>query len=398
MSTLNELVPTHDSYSGYELSGHQLGQYRRWATIALDANVLLGFYAYSKPTREEFFQILDAFRDRIWLPHQSAQEFAKNRTARIQAHVAFSKKIRGLLSGIAEDFAKTAKKSHPKVGRRLQYPFLPIEEMQSQLSAATGQIIEQLEAAEKEYSGFLVDDPVQERLSQLTAGRIGSNFSEQDLQMIYSDGLRRYDLRQPPGYCDVAKPGIEKYGDLVLWHQLVHRARDTGHPVYFITDDTKDDWWQKDGERASGPRKELIDEMRTLASQKFLISTSVGFYEWAGGYLGRGTRKAAIEEARRSTLPSSWDLVAEMICSIQRANERMLTVPFVPEYLAGLRQTIAAAGAGAQLQVTAFLEEFSRSALASISFPSILPILKGHSPDGLQREDGDEDEEDDCDR
>jgi len=399
VNTLKEFTPTHDSYSDYELSGRQFGQYRRWATIALDANVLLGLYAYSKPTREEFFQILEAFKDRIWLPYQAAREFAKNRTTRIQEQVAFSEKIQKLLSNIAGDFTKAAKKKHPKVGRRLQYPFLSIEDIQRHLSTATDQIIEKLEAAEKEYNGFLVDDPVQKRLNQLTNGRIGTNLNESDLQQIYNNGRKRYDLQHPPGYCDAGKPGIEKYGDLVLWHQLIKRAEDTGHPIYFITDDMKEDWWQKGGEAVSGPRKELIDEMSELTSQRFLISTSADFYEWAGEYLGRRTRITAIEEARRSSLPSRWDLVTEMIRDIQRANERMLSVPYVPDFLAGLRETIAAAGANRALQLAALMEELSRSVKAAIFIPSIHPLFGTYSLEELQdvASEGDVDEEVDSD-
>lgn len=399
MNTLKEFMPTHDSYSDYELTGRQFGQYRRWATIALDANVLLGLYAYSKPTREEFFQILEAFKDRIWLPYQTAREFAKNRTSRIQEQVAFSEKTRKLLSNIAGDFTKAAKKKHPRVGRRLQYPFLPIEDIQHHLSTATDQMIEKLEAAEKEYKDFLVDDPVQERLNQLTNGRIGTNLNESDLQQIYNNGLKRYDLLRPPGYRDAEKPGIEKYGDLVLWHQLIKRAEDTGHPIYFVTDDMKDDWWQKDGEAVSGPRKELIDEMSELTSQRFLISTWTDFYKWAAKYLGRRTRITAIEEARRSSLPSRWDPVAEMIRDIQRANERMLSAPYVPDFLAGLRESIATAGANSALQIEAFVEEFWRSMKAANFIPSFYQLFGTYLLEELQDDasEGDVDEEVDSD-
>ena len=399
MNTLKEFMPTHDSYSDYELTGRQFGQYRRWATIALDANVLLGLYAYSKPTREEFFRILEALKDRIWLPHQSAREFAKNRTNRIQKQVDFSEKIRELLSSMAGNFTKAAKKKHPRVGRRLQYPFLPIEDIQRRLSIATDQIIEKLQAAEKEYNDFLVDDPVQERLNQLTNDRIGTNLNESNLQQIYNNGLKRYDLLCPPGYCDAGKPGIEKYGDLVLWRQLIKRAEDTGHPIYFVTDDTKEDWWQKVGEAVFGPRKELIDEMSELTSQRFLISTSADFYEWAGEYLGRRTRITAIEEARRSSLPSIWDPVTEMIGDIQRANERMLSASYVPDFLAGLQESIATAGAKSALQMEAFVEEFRRSMKAAISIPSIHPLFGTYSLEELQdvASEGDVDEEVDSD-
>lgn len=397
MSDLKNILRPLGDQAKYKLSGRQLGQYRRWATIALDANVLLSLYAYSESTREEFLRILEALRDRIWLPRQAACEYARNRARRIQRHIGFSKGIRELLSGIPMDFGKAAEKKHPRVGRKPQYPFLPIEHIQRQLGFVTDRIVKELLTAEKEYEGFLAKDPIQDRLNRITRDRIGGELSSSDLQQVYDDGLKRYDLQRPPGYRDAGKAGVEKYGDLVLWRQLINRAKETGHAIYFITDDTKEDWWQEVGEGSFGPRYELVEEMSELTSQRFLISASADFYEWAGDYLGRRARRAAIEEARRLVVPVRWDVVTEMIRDIQRATEQMLSVPYVPDFLAGLRETIAAAGANGQLKLAAFLEEFNRSVRAAISLPSVLPFLQAYSPGGLQGgvKDGDKDEEED---
>ena len=49
------------------------------ALFTLDTSILLNLYRYSNETREEFLKILNKLEDRIWIPHQSAQEFFNNR-------------------------------------------------------------------------------------------------------------------------------------------------------------------------------------------------------------------------------------------------------------------------------------------------------------------------------
>lgn len=52
-----------------------------WETclFTVDANILLNMYRYSDHTRREFIKILKAIEDRLWLPHQAAQEYFENR-------------------------------------------------------------------------------------------------------------------------------------------------------------------------------------------------------------------------------------------------------------------------------------------------------------------------------
>jgi uncharacterized membrane protein len=376
LSDLKSILPPSVTPEGRKLSGRQVGQYRRWATIALDTNVLLNLYAYSRRTREEFLGILGALETRLWLPHQTAVEYARLRAGTIQSHVEFSEGIRALLTCIPEDFRKNAEKKHPRVGRKAQYPFRPVKQMEEELVVVTERIAKELLADEKEYEGFLVKDPIQDRLSLITHDRIGIPLSSADLQQVYENGRTRYDLERPPGYRDATKPGAVKYGDLVLWEQLILRARETGHAIYFVTDDTKEDWWQRTGEEVSGPRSELVEEMGDRASQMFLISTSADFYDWAGDCLGRRARRAAIEEARQLAMPVKWDAVSDMLRDTQRAIQKTLSIPYLPDYLERFRETMAAAGGGAQLQLAAFAEELSRSVSAAASLPSLLPFLE----------------------
>lgn len=49
------------------------------ALIVPDANILLNLYRYDEKTRTEFLEILDKLKERLWVPHQVALEYQKNR-------------------------------------------------------------------------------------------------------------------------------------------------------------------------------------------------------------------------------------------------------------------------------------------------------------------------------
>ena len=54
---------------------------RLWdeATFSFDANVLLNLYRVDKETTEDYFKIFRALGDRIFLPHEAAHQFFRNR-------------------------------------------------------------------------------------------------------------------------------------------------------------------------------------------------------------------------------------------------------------------------------------------------------------------------------
>ena len=60
---------------------------RLWkeATIVLDTNVLLNLYRLPTSARDEFLTVLDLLKDRLWVPHQVALEFQRNRLTVIAA-------------------------------------------------------------------------------------------------------------------------------------------------------------------------------------------------------------------------------------------------------------------------------------------------------------------------
>lgn len=70
-----------------------------WAEciFAVDANVILNLYRYSPETRRELERTLESVKERLFVPHQAAKEFLKNRL--------------GVTVGQAEEYTKAIKHS-----------------------------------------------------------------------------------------------------------------------------------------------------------------------------------------------------------------------------------------------------------------------------------------------
>ncbi len=69
-----------EGFEGYRsTSDDDLVRVFRDGIVALDTNVLLDLYRYGEKARGEFFAILDSFASTLWIPHQVAKEFWRNR-------------------------------------------------------------------------------------------------------------------------------------------------------------------------------------------------------------------------------------------------------------------------------------------------------------------------------
>lgn len=69
-----------DLFRGYyNPTPEELAEIWKTCIFSFDANVLLHIYCYTPSTRERFFEILNRLKERIWVSHQAAYEYQKNR-------------------------------------------------------------------------------------------------------------------------------------------------------------------------------------------------------------------------------------------------------------------------------------------------------------------------------
>lgn len=101
----------------------------------------------------------------------------------------------------------------------------------------------------------------------------GSDYSyDEMINIIKNEGIFRYSISIPPGYKDSNKSGLQVYGDLYIWKQILSYAHNKKKPIIFVCDDLKEDWCLKEKhnpERIEEPRLELIKEISDFAKVDF---------------------------------------------------------------------------------------------------------------------------------
>lgn len=116
----------------------------------------------------------------------------------------------------------------------------------------------------------------------------GKDFSyDEMIQIIKDEGIFRYSISVPPGYKDSNKNGLQVYGDLYVWKQIMNYARKKKKNIIFICDDVKEDWCIKDKrnpERIEEPRAELVKEIYDYAGIDFWMYSLSQFIYLSGEY------------------------------------------------------------------------------------------------------------------
>lgn len=230
-------------------------------TFIIDANVLLNLYRYSSETRNELEKALDSVKENIFIPHQAAKEFLRNRLS--------------VTAGQANEYTTAIKKINELIdtlSSKDRHPFLSEEELPD-FKEYSEKLISNLELQQKNLLDKFTNDEILTFIEKVFNGKTGTPDTEDEVQKIVKDGESRFQNEIPPGYKDSKKDSSSdpnrKYGDLFVWKQIIKYSKDNTKPVIFITDDKKEDWWLEQSGRTIGPRPELIEEFWKETKQKF---------------------------------------------------------------------------------------------------------------------------------
>ncbi|NOU21066.1 MAG: DUF4935 domain-containing protein [Methyloglobulus sp.] len=265
--------------------------------FAIDANVLLNLYRYSSGTRNELEKALNQIKDKVFITHQAAKEFLKNRL--------------NVTAGQAEEYKKAIISINnllTTLSSNDRHPFLPDSEL-PKLKEYSDKLIAILEDQQKSLLAKLTDDEILDFVEKLFDGKTGNPFSHEKLVEIAKEGEERYRLETPPGYKDNKKDNTtdpyRKYGDLIVWHQILEHSASHKKSVIFITDDKKDDWWLEQSGKTIAPRPELIEEFFEKTEQKFWMYTVDRFIQESAKISKSTVRDEVIEEIIKVSLDSN---------------------------------------------------------------------------------------------
>jgi PIN like domain len=281
-------------------------------TFMLDANVLLNVYRFPKGARDDLLKVLEAISNRLWVPNQAALEFQVNRLGVI---IDQTKKFHDVRSIIDEAAATLANKLQ-NLQLEKRHSVIKVDEFLSDLRKLSLAFTSKLDAIENEQPDLIESDFLRDRLDALLNGKIGEPFSREALNELHKEGEERFKSERPPGFKDSHKDKKgdnlvfaannaavqRKYGDLVLWKQILKHTKDKQiRSVILVVDDAKEDWWWKDyanGSKKIGPRPELIHEIMSQSDVKcFYMYTTPQFLGYAGKHFDLKLREQSVTEA-----------------------------------------------------------------------------------------------------
>jgi hypothetical protein len=248
------------------------------AIIAFDTNILLNLYrveaSVSKDILSQIKYLIDNEHFEVWLPHQVALEFntlrkptlrEKNRSVSVIENEfnSFKKKLQGLAS----------------VGGKNSeiYP----------LKKELGNYLHEIDNVIKRHSpkkaSLKSKDIIGQTIFDIFENRVGEPYTKDQMSEVEKDASYRFDNKIPPGYDDSEKEssysfnGINisaKYGDYILWRQLIEYAQKKEKTIILVTADVKPDWQSKEFGRV---RPELITEFKLKTEQDFYALTLLEF-------------------------------------------------------------------------------------------------------------------------
>ena len=278
----------------YPKSPRELSDLWSTALFVPDANVLLHCLRHSLSVRTELLRIFEALGESLWVPHQVGLEFHRNRL-----EVEFG--AEDAYGALVKDQDVIFAKARDRLRQLRAHPVINVQKEIAAIDVFQGDFRRRMEEERATHPREAIAEAL-ERLTKLLGGRIGARWTPDRLHALIKEGHDRYTRKVPPGYQDASKDRteIDKYGDLVIWKDMIEKAKMEHRPIIFITDDVKEDWWWIHKGRKLGPRPELVEEFQELAGERFHLYELAQFLHFAAERFSE--IRAGIQQVEKSLM------------------------------------------------------------------------------------------------
>ncbi|MGW1450076.1 PIN-like domain-containing protein [Micromonospora sp. NPDC002411] len=286
-------------FSGYLIPGpDRTAEAITTGMIVLDTNVLLGAYRFAPKAREELLSALHRLGDRLWIPHQVALEFHRNRFSVIADHDAAYKTVLESVAGYKETISSELEDKIRQLSNRTALPDKERDRLISMANRSLHSLEAAVEGLRKSHglSGPTGPDAVLTRIQSLLTNRVGSPYEGDDLTRVSAEAARRLAAKIPPGFKDAAKG--DSSGDYFVWSQTVDEASRRKPPyLVFVTGDIKDDWYLRVKGQTIMARPELSDECLQKSGARLVMMQTRSFLRQASESLHAPVSSETLEQA-----------------------------------------------------------------------------------------------------
>jgi rRNA-processing protein FCF1 len=262
------------------------------AIFVPDANVLLHCLRHPSAVRDELLRLLGALKASLWIPYQVGLEFHRNRL-----EVEFS--AQDAYESLIRDQENVFEKARERLRQLRAHPTISVAKELAALDMFSADFRARMAALQASHPSEEIAGSAT-RLTELLEGHVGDKWRPEQFAALRKEGEDRYAKKIPPGYKDAKKDAgdFDKFGDLIIWKEMIAKARAEKRPVIFISDDAKEDWWWIHKGRKLGARPELIEEFRSDSEQDFHIYEFSQFLRFAAErFPGAKANVAQVEES-----------------------------------------------------------------------------------------------------
>ncbi|MGE3347829.1 MAG: PIN domain-containing protein [Ramlibacter sp.] len=282
----------------YAKSPEQLKALWDVALIVPDTNILLHLLRHSAEVRGQLMEVFERKKASLWIPYQVGIEFQRRRLD-VQQHALDA------YERLGADLTKFVNQAKDALNQYRAHPVIDIERELSALDVFQGDFLQRIGAAKSEH-------PTEEfnvsfaKVTELFTGKVGAKPLPERIAAIHKEGNDRYTKKIPPGFEDAKKAaeGGDKFGDLVIWMEMIEKAKADKRPIIFVTDDGKSDWWHIHRGKKIGPHPALVEEFLTMTEQEFHIYELLQFLRYAAG-TGSQIKEASVQKIAESIAAES---------------------------------------------------------------------------------------------
>ena len=257
-----------------------------WAkgVFVFDTSAIGAMYSLSPEPRDKFLEVLEGLEDRIWIPARVMKEYERHRMAFLHQPISEHYSAPEFLSthylSKLENFLQKLQDNtfyHPCFEDSYVEKLAKLKEEVKKVMDAIR--ISTEDALKKGQEMVKKNAKVDGLYNLISDFKSGNPLSAREIMDIVQEGAIRYKHSIPPGYRDAEdKNSIDKFGDLIVWKEILKYAASEKKPVIFICNDVKEDWNAGDKKKDEMiPREELLDEFRLTTGQEVWFYTLNGF-------------------------------------------------------------------------------------------------------------------------
>lgn len=243
--------------------------------IIFDSNVWLDLYKLPPTAIVSVVEAIDKHKSKFWLPHQVYVEFNRHVNKKRDEALEMYKKIQTVSCDLLSDTNNKINQEFENLRRNNIFDAVKLQDnFNNKIHELASEVKKNLEdlniAYQKEIKCISKEkDIILELIEFLHKESKTNGFKIKELIKIYEEGEIRYKYKVAPGYTDAKKKEFEndnefllrKYGDLIIWKEILNYVQGTYTNLLFIENEKKSDWWESSTREAS---KILIQEYQEV--------------------------------------------------------------------------------------------------------------------------------------